>query len=135
MVIIPKARLRAAAIIFSVLGLFVIAKAIDKKEYSDQPVTVQAADTGWQGDEWFYEGDEEASPLDSLQYSEMQSIPCGGEDTICEISAPQDPNDENLPDLNATVPNSNGQTVREQIQEALETGKINSTVKSFRNNQ
>jgi|GEM_PF-2196443 len=130
---IPKARLRATAIIFSVLGLFVIAKAIDKKEYSDQPVTTQAANTNWQTDEWFYEGDAEASPLDSLQYSEMQSLPCSGNETVCEITAPQDPNDSNLPDLNATVPDSGGQTVRQQIQEALDTGNTNETVKSFRN--
>lgn len=81
---------------------------------------------------WKFEGSSNPmipdNPHDPSQYrSATASESCEGSTTICLIEAPAS---SGQPNLNANVGTS-GQTVDQQITDALSTGDVNDAVKSF----
>ncbi|MEC3879750.1 hypothetical protein [Parapedobacter sp. 10938] len=83
---------------------------------------------------WHFTGSTALEAINPAFYEQGSASSCGaGTETICEISAPVDPNSPNpadpKPDMDAIV--SGSETVADQITEALDEG-INDTVLSLR---
>lgn len=90
---------------------------------------------------WSYNGSGSPTtdnPKDGQQYSQSEDPEsCSGESTVCQISAPTDPESSETdpkPDMDAEVPNiTPTQTVADRIQEALDNHQTNETVLDFKN--
>src|SRR5690554_3060084 len=87
---------------------------------------------------WYFNG-EETEETDAEEYSRDQDpgLDCGDPETICEITAPKDPFNNHLPDLDHIVdpldPINPTKTVRDYIVEAMNNpGTPNAVVDSFR---
>ncbi|MDR2284859.1 MAG: hypothetical protein LBE37_16715 [Sphingobacterium sp.] len=73
------------------------------------------------------------NPQDSSQYSKFATESCDDiRETVCMLTAPADPSNSSIPDLNHVVPGTGGKTVKILISEALASGIQNQAVKEFR---
>ncbi len=73
------------------------------------------------------------NPQDSSQYSLFATESCDtNPETVCMLTAPADPSNSSIPDLNHVVPGTGGKTVKILISEALTSGSRNLAVKEFR---
>lgn len=73
------------------------------------------------------------NPQDSSQYSLFATESCDtNPETVCMLTAPADPSNSSIPDLNYVVPGTGGKTVKILISEALASGSRNQAVKEFR---
>lgn len=86
--------------------------------------------------EWYYNGalnPVNNNPQDSSQYSLFASESCNQiPETICKLSAPANPSNSSIPDLNHVVPGTGGKTVKTLITEALTSENTNQAVIEFR---
>ncbi|MFD2554753.1 hypothetical protein [Sphingobacterium tabacisoli] len=73
------------------------------------------------------------NPQDSSQYSKFATESCDDiTQTVCMLTAPADPSNSSIPDLNYVVPGTGGKTVKILISEALTSENTNQAVKAFR---
>lgn len=73
------------------------------------------------------------NPQDSSQYSLFATESCDDiAQTVCMLTAPADPSNSSIPDLNYVVPGTGGKTVKILISEALTSENTNQAVRAFR---
>ncbi|WP_164123015.1 hypothetical protein [Sphingobacterium sp. xlx-130] len=86
--------------------------------------------------DWYFNGAPNPAnnnPQDASQYSLFATQDCDtNPETICMLTAPADPSNSSIPDLNHVVPGTGGKTVKILISEALTSENTNQAVKAFR---